>query len=127
MSKDYYEILGVDKEASQDEIRKAFRTLAKKYHPDANPGDPLAEAKFKEINEAYEVLSDETKRSNYDAYGNANGPFQNGGGGGQGQAVPPDFGRIFGNTGSFSATSSVILKICLRRAIAAPDRPYPWR
>jgi len=97
LSKDYYEVLGVDKNASQDEIRKAFRTLAKKYHPDANPGDPTAEAKFKEVNEAYEVLSDETKRANYDAYGSPNGPFTGGGGGGQGDP----FGRPFGGAGGF--------------------------
>ncbi len=98
MSKDYYEVLGVGKDASQEDIKRAFRTLAKKYHPDANPGDPTAEAKFKELNEAYEVLSDEGKRSNYDAYGNANGPFASGGNTGGGQGVP-DFGRIFGDSG----------------------------
>ncbi len=97
MSKDYYEILGVGKDVDQDEIKQAFRNLAKKYHPDANPDDPTAEAKFKEINEAYEVLSDPDKRSNYDAYGNADGPvFQGGGYAGGGQ---DPFGRIFGDFG----------------------------
>ena len=67
--RDYYEVLGVDKKASLDDIKKAYRTLAKKYHPDLNPGDKEAEEKFKEVNEAYEVLSDETKRSQYDQFG----------------------------------------------------------
>ena len=67
--KDYYEILGVTKNASGDEIKKKFRKLALKYHPDRNPGDSKAEAKFKEISEAYEVLSDKEKRAKYDQYG----------------------------------------------------------
>lgn len=98
MSKDYYEVLGVGKDAGQDDIKKAFRQLAKKHHPDANPGDKGAEARFKEINEAYEVLSDPAKRSNYDAYGNPNGPFANPGSGGGGSAGDP-FGRVFGDFG----------------------------
>src|SRR3974390_306511 len=68
-SKDYYAILGVKKTASQEEIRKAFRKAARKYHPDVNPGDKKAEEKFKEINEAYEVLSDPQKRHKYDTLG----------------------------------------------------------
>ncbi|HEY0271877.1 MAG TPA: J domain-containing protein [Chitinophaga sp.] len=67
--KDYYKILGVEKSASEDEIKKAYRKLAKKYHPDKNPGDKAAEEKFKEANEAYEVLSDAEKRKKYDQFG----------------------------------------------------------
>lgn len=67
--KDYYKILGVDKNSSPKEIKSAFRKLAKKYHPDLNPNDPKAQEKFKEINEAYEVLSDKDKKAKYDAFG----------------------------------------------------------
>ena len=73
MAKNYYDILGVDKSASQDDIKKAYLKLAKKYHPDLNPNDPTAGDKLKEVNEAYEVLSDQTKRSNYDNFGDPNG------------------------------------------------------
>lgn len=69
--RDYYEILGVSKNASDDEIKKAYRKLAIKYHPDKNPGDKEAEAKFKEINEAHDVLSDKQKRARYDQFGHA--------------------------------------------------------
>ena len=67
--RDYYEVLGVEKNASDAEIKKAYRKLAMKYHPDQNPGDKSAEEKFKEINEAYEVLSDADKKARYDQYG----------------------------------------------------------
>jgi len=71
--KDYYETLGVDKKASQEEIKRSYRKFARKYHPDLNPGDKTAEQKFKEVNEAYEVLGDEKKRAEYDQYGHS--PF----------------------------------------------------
>jgi curved DNA-binding protein len=78
--KDYYQTLGISKTASDDEIRKAFRKLAKQYHPDKNPGSKTAEAKFKEINEAYEVLSDATKRARYDQLGSSYNQWQQQGG-----------------------------------------------
>ena len=78
--RDYYEVLGVSKNASDDEIKKAYRKLAVKYHPDRNPGDKEAEAKFKEINEAHEVLSDKQKRARYDQFGHAGVGGASGGG-----------------------------------------------
>ncbi len=100
MMRDYYEVLGVDKGASSDDIKRAFRQLAKKYHPDANPGDSSAEAKFKELNEAYDVLSDSNKRSNYDAYGSADGPTVGHGPGGESSGGNP-FGGVFEGFGGF--------------------------
>ena len=72
MAKDYYASLGVAKDASEQEIKKAYRKLAVKYHPDKNPGDTKAEDRFKEISEAYAVLSDKEKRRNYDQFGDSN-------------------------------------------------------
>jgi curved DNA-binding protein len=80
MAKDYYQTLGVDRDADQKEIKRAFRSLAKKHHPDANPDDPSAADRFKDINEAYEVLSDETKRQQYDRFGPDFAKYQQAGG-----------------------------------------------
>ena len=98
--RDYYEILGVSQSASQDEIKKAYRKVAIKYHPDKNPGDAQAEENFKEAAEAYEVLSDQEKRQRYDRFGHQG---MNGGGfGGGGMNVDDifsQFGDIFGGGG----------------------------
>ena len=100
--RDYYEVLGVSKDASDDEIKKAYRKVAKQYHPDLNPGDATAEAKFKEANEAYEVLSDSDKKARYDQYGHA-GVDPNFGAGGFGGGFESgfDFGDLFGDMFGF--------------------------
>lgn len=119
--RDYYEVLGVEKSATKDEIKKAYRKLAVKYHPDRNPGDKEAEEKFKEATEAYEVLSDDQKRPVYDQYGHAGldgmggGGFSGGFGGSHafhdfqdifgGGGLGDIFERIFGGGGGFSGFS----------------------
>ncbi len=107
--RDYYEVLGVNKGASDDEIKKAYRKEAKKYHPDLHPGDKQCEAKFKEVNEAYEVLSDSDKKARYDQFGHAGVDPNFGAGGGGGGFGGFDFSDIFdmfgGGFGGFGASS----------------------
>ena len=110
--RDYYEVLGVDKSASADEIKKAYRKKAIQYHPDKNPGDKEAEEKFKEAAEAYEVLSNPDKRAHYDQFGHEGmsgaGGFGGGFGGGQGMSMDDIFsmfGDIFGGHGGFGGFS----------------------
>ncbi len=104
--RDYYEVLGVDKNASEEEIKKAYRKIAIKYHPDRNPGDKVAEEKFKEAAEAYDVLHDAQKRQQYDQFG-FNGPAGAGGFGGFGGGefsmddIFSMFGDVFGGRGGF--------------------------
>ncbi len=111
--RDYYEVLGVSKEATKDEIKKAYRKQALKYHPDKNPGDKKAEENFKEAAEAYEVLSSEEKKARYDRYGHA-GMGSNGQGGFSGHGMTMDdifssfgdiFGDAFGGFGGFGGGS----------------------
>jgi molecular chaperone DnaJ len=116
-SRDFYEVLGVKKTAGQDEIKKAYRKLARQYHPDANPNDPKAEEKFKEVSSAYEVLSDPDKRKHYDEgppfFGQGARPGGAGGGGFRGyqggQPMGGDwadlFGNLFGGGGGFTGGS----------------------
>lgn len=114
MAKDFYDVLGVSKQASGDEIKSAYRKLAKKYHPDLNPNNEEANKSFKEVNEAYSVLGDEKKRSNYDQFGNAEGnPFGANGGGGfsgfggnEGFGFDDLFGNIFGNFGGMRSSGT---------------------
>ena len=114
--RDYYEVLGVEKNASDDQIKRAYRKLAQKYHPDMNPGDKEAEAKFKEVNEAHEILSDADKRARYDQYGfagvdpnfnpNAGAGFDGFGGFGGGFGGFGDLGDIFGDFFGGGSSSS---------------------
>lgn len=100
--RDYYEVLGIDKSASSDEIKKAFKKLAKQYHPDLNPGDANAEQMFKDVNEAYSVLSDPDKKAKYDQFGHAGvDPSYGGGAGGYSNVDFSDFGDLGDIFGSF--------------------------
>jgi curved DNA-binding protein len=105
--RNYYDILGVPKIASIDEIKKAYRKLARKYHPDLNPGDKVAEEKFKDIGEAYEVLSDPGKRKQYDQFGQfwRQGGFQGGKAPSRSESWTPDFNQEYANDVDFSQFS----------------------
>ena len=103
--RDYYEVLGVDRNASEEEIKKAYRKLAKKYHPDMNPGDKDAEKKFKEASEAYAVLSDAEKRRQYDQFGHS--AFDGTGGAGGFDFSGMDFSDI---SEIFSEISSAVVE-----------------
>ena len=98
--RDYYEVLGVDKSASEDEIKRAYKKMARKYHPDLNPDNKEAEEKFKEVNEAYEVLSDSDKKARYDQFGFA--------------GVDPNYGAGAGAGGSRCGPSRTGLDLQLR-------------
>ncbi|MBQ9646782.1 MAG: molecular chaperone DnaJ [Oscillospiraceae bacterium] len=99
--RDYYEVLGLEKGATDEEIKKAYKKLARKYHPDLNPGDKTAEEKFKELGEAYEVLSDPQKKARYDQFGFAGVDPNYGAGGGYGGGMDFDFGDLGDIFGSF--------------------------
>ena len=105
--RDYYEVLGVSRKASEDELKKAYRKVAMKHHPDRNPGDKKAEEKFKEASEAFEVLGDREKRARYDQFGHAAegmgsgmGGFGGAGAGGFGDVFGDIFSEFFGGTGT---------------------------
>ena len=138
--KDYYKVLGVERKASADDIRKAYRKLAMQFHPDKNPGDKKSEEKFKEINEAYQVLSDETKRARYDQLGSAYSDFRTKGGrpgdfqwdqwaqqGGQrrgyGNAEDP-FGGAGGFSDFFSAIFGEAMRSSARNQAAQQQQGY---
>ena len=132
MSKrDYYEVLGVARNAGDEELKKAYRRCAMKHHPDRNPGDAAAEAAFKECKEAYEVLSDPSRRRAYDAHGHA--AFEHGMGGGAGPG--PDmndifgdiFGSIFGGAGGprgarRGADIGYVMELDLEEAVAGVEK-----
>ncbi len=135
--KDYYKTLGVERKASTDEIRSAYRKLAMKYHPDKNPGDKKAEEKFKEINEAYQVLSDEQKRAHYDRLGSAYTNFRTTGGRPgdfrwddwfqqQGAGQRGNMDDMFGGTGGGAGGFSDFFRTIFGEAMRSQGRGNPF-
>ncbi len=140
--KDYYNILGVKKDAKADEIKKSYRRLARKYHPDVNPGDKVAEDKFKEVQEAYDVLSDDKKRKVFDRFGyyadnlDPDSPFASGAGAGGAGAPGFDFSGFTWDTGSTGSSGGSSFRDIFSdlfgggggtKAPPEPPRPLPKR
>ena len=136
--RDYYEVLGVPKDADDATLKKAYRTLAKKYHPDANPGDQAAADKFKEASEAYSVLSDPEKRRQYDQFGHAAFDGGAGGAGGfggfdfnggdMGDIFGDIFGDFFGGRSAYGRSSNGPMRGAnLRTGVRITFRRYFWR
>lgn len=127
--RNYYDILGVARDASIDEIKKAYRRLARQYHPDLNPGNKAAEEKFKDLSEAYEVLGDTTKRSQYDEFGNfwKRPGFQGGGGGKGGRAWGKSGGAATADVdfGEYRNFNDFVDQLLNRRAPSAASSPPP--
>jgi curved DNA-binding protein CbpA len=128
--RNYYEVLGVPRDASEEEIRKAYRASARKYHPDVNPNNPQAETRFKEINEAHTVLSDKTKRAQYDRFGTSGGqaPYPGAGsttGAAYGAPVPGsvDFSDIFESIfGGVDPRGGLRLAKMLNKRLKSPSK-----
>lgn len=115
MKKDYYDVLGIQKTATADEIKKAYRKLVKKYHPDVNPDNKVAEESFKEVSSAYEVLSDATKKSNYDQFGHADNRPQR-----------PNYETHYQRQERFGESMSLIVKITLEDVYSGVTKRYKY-
>ena len=117
--RDYYEVLGLERDASEADVKKAYRRLAMKFHPDRNPDDPSAEEKFKEASEAYEVLSDASKKNAYDQFGHAGVDPNSMGGRGGGASFSDIFSDVFGVSQMLGAIGYVLGAIIILIGLAA--------